>query len=49
MRLTNLIGEMARNGDTDLTEEHAVEKFLRSMPKRYAQIINSIKMLLDFE
>jgi hypothetical protein len=31
MRLTNLMGEMARNGDTDLIEEHAVEKFLRSI------------------
>jgi hypothetical protein len=30
------MGEMARNGDTDLTEERAVKKFLRSMPKRYA-------------
>jgi hypothetical protein len=36
VRLTNLMGEMARNSDTDLTEEHAVKKFLRSMPKRYA-------------
>ena len=41
--------QMARNGDTDLTEERAVEKFLRCMPKRYAQIVNSIEMLLDFE
>jgi hypothetical protein len=40
---------MARNGDTDLTEERVVEKFLRSMPKRYMQIINSIETLLDFE
>jgi hypothetical protein len=49
VRLTNLMGEMARNGDTDLTEERAIEKFLRSMPKRYAQIVNSIETLLDFE
>jgi hypothetical protein len=49
MWMTNLMGEMARNGDTDLTEECAVEKFLQSMPKRYAQIINSIETLLDFE
>jgi hypothetical protein len=33
VRLTNLMGEMAHNGDTDLTEERVVEKFLRSMPK----------------
>ena len=41
--------QMARNGDTDLTEERAVEKFLRCMPKRYAQIVMSIETLLDFE
>ena len=49
LRLTNLMEQMARNGDTDLMEERAVEKFLRCMPKRYAQIINSIETLLDFE
>jgi hypothetical protein len=43
------MGEMARNGDTDLMEERVIEKFLRSMPKRYTQIVNSIEMLLDFE
>jgi hypothetical protein len=26
-----------------------VEKFLRCMPKRYAQIVNSIETLLSFE
>ena len=41
--------QMARNGDTDLTEERVVEKFLRCMSKRYAQIVNSIETLLDFE
>ena len=41
--------QMVRNDDTDLTEERAVEKFLRCMPKRYAQIVNSIETLLDFE
>jgi len=41
--------QMARNSDTNLTEERAVEKFLRCMPKRYAQIVNSIETLLDFE
>jgi hypothetical protein len=49
VRLTNLMEQMARNGDTDSTEEHAVEKFLRCMPKRYAQIVNSIETLLDFK
>ena len=41
--------QMARNSDTDLTEERAVEKFLRCMPKKYAQIVMSIETLLDFE
>ena len=36
LRLTNLMEQMARNDDTDLMEERAVEKFLRCMPKRYA-------------
>jgi hypothetical protein len=48
VRLTNLMEQMARNGDTDLTEERVV-KFLRCMPKRYAQIVNLIETLLDFE
>jgi hypothetical protein len=30
------MGEMVCNGDTDLTEERVIEKFLRSMPKRYS-------------
>jgi hypothetical protein len=41
--------QMARNGDTDLMEERAMEKSLRCMSKRYTQIINSIEPLLDFE
>jgi hypothetical protein len=49
VRLTNLMEQMAHNGDTNLTEERTVEKFLRYMPKRYAQIVNSIETLLDFE
>ena len=49
LRLTNLMELMACNDDTDLTEERAVEKFLRCMPKRYMQIVNSIETLLDFE
>jgi hypothetical protein len=49
LRLTNLMEHMACKGDTDLTEERAVEKFLRCMPKKYSQIIMSIETLLDFE
>jgi hypothetical protein len=49
LRLTNLMEQMARNGDTDLIEEHVVEKFLCCMPKRYMQIINLIETLLNFK
>jgi hypothetical protein len=49
LRLTNLMEQMVRNGDTDLTKELVVAKFLRCMPKKYAQIVKSIEMLLDFE
>jgi hypothetical protein len=41
--------QMAHNDNTDLTEEHVVEKFLRCMPKRYVQIINLIETLLNFK
>ena len=41
--------QIARNGNTDLTKERAVEKFLHCMPKKYAQIVMSIETLLDFE
>jgi hypothetical protein len=41
--------QMAHNGDTDLTEERAVKKFLHCMPKRYAQILNLNETLLGFE
>ena len=49
VQLTNLMEQMARNGDTDLTEERAVEKFLRCMTRKYAQIVMLIETLLDFE
>jgi hypothetical protein len=49
MRLSNLMEQMARNSDTNLTEERAIEKLIWCMPKRYAQIVNSIEMLLDFD
>ena len=41
--------QMVRNGDTDLDEERAVEKFLRCMPKRYEQLVFSIETLLDLQ
>ena len=41
--------QMARNGDTDLTEARAVEKLLRCMLKKYSQIVLAIETLLNFE
>jgi hypothetical protein len=41
--------QMARNGNTDLTEERAVEKFLHCMLKKYARIVMSIETLLHFK
>lgn len=49
LRLTGLMEQMARNGNTDLNEERAMEKFLWCMPKRYEQIVISIETLLDFQ
>ena len=49
VRLTNLMEQMVRNGDTDLDEGRAVEKFLRCMPKRYEQLVFSIETLLDLQ
>jgi len=48
VRLTNLMEQMVRNGDTDLDEGRAV-KFLRCMPKRYEQLVFSIETLLDLQ
>ena len=39
---------MARNGDTDITNAHTVEKLLRCIPK-YSQIVLAIETLLNFE
>jgi len=47
VRLTNLMEQMVRNGDTDLDEGRVMEKFLRCMPKRYEQLVFSIETLLD--
>jgi len=49
VRLTNLMEQMVRNGDTDLDEARAVEKFIRCMPKRYEQLVFSIETLLDIQ
>ena len=47
VRLTNLMEPMVRNGDTDLDEGCAVEKFLWCIPKRHEQLVFSIETLLN--
>jgi hypothetical protein len=37
VRLTNLMEQMARNGDADLTEDHTVEKFFRCTDRHVDQ------------
>jgi len=49
VRLTNLMEQMVRNGDTDLDEGRVMEKFLRCIPKRYEQLVFSIETLLDLQ
>jgi len=46
LRLTGMMNNLALLGD-DLKEERAVEKFLRVVPPRYAQVALSIETLLD--
>ncbi|XP_066360890.1 uncharacterized protein [Miscanthus floridulus] len=46
---TVLKEQMARNGDTDITDARVVEKLLRCIPKKYSQIVLVIETLLDFE
>jgi hypothetical protein len=40
---------MALHDDKDLDEEQAVEKLLRAVPKKYAQLKIAIETLLDFQ
>jgi hypothetical protein len=40
---------MALHGDKNLDEERAVEKLLRAVPKKYAQLKIAIETLLDFQ
>jgi hypothetical protein len=47
LRLSTLMQQLARHGDTDIDEEKAVEKFLRVVPKKYSQIALSMETLLD--
>ncbi|XP_066392235.1 uncharacterized protein [Miscanthus floridulus] len=49
LRLSALKQQMAHHSDTDLIEERVVEKLLRAMPKKYAQLRIAIETLLDFQ
>jgi hypothetical protein len=48
LRLSNLMQQMARNGDADLMEACAEEKLLCCMSKKYTQIMLAIETLLNF-
>ncbi|CAN6343773.1 unnamed protein product [Urochloa humidicola] len=47
LRLSGLMQQLKQCGDEDITEERAVEKFLRAAPKKYKQIALAVETLLD--
>ncbi|CAN6221430.1 unnamed protein product [Urochloa humidicola] len=47
LRLSGLMQQLKQYGDEDITEERAVEKFLRAAPKKYKQIALAVETLLD--
>jgi hypothetical protein len=47
LHLSSLMQQLARHGDTDIDELKAVEKYLRVVPSKYAQVALSIETLLD--
>jgi hypothetical protein len=49
LRLSTLHQQLVIHGDKDITEERVVEKFLRTVPAKYAQIVVAIEQFLDFE
>ena len=48
LRLSGIVNELQSLGD-DMTELRAVQKYLRVVPPRYAQMACSIETLLDLE
>jgi hypothetical protein len=48
LRLSTLVSELQALGD-DMTELKAVQKYLRVIPSRYAQMACSIETLLDLQ
>jgi hypothetical protein len=49
MRMSTLHQQLVIHGDKDITEERVVEKFLRTVPAKYVQIVVAIEQFLDFE
>jgi len=49
LRLSTLHQQLVIHGDKDITKERVVEKFLRTVPAKYAQIVVAIEQFLDFE
>jgi hypothetical protein len=49
LQLSTLHQQLVIHGDKDITEERVVEKFLRTVPAKYAQIVVAIEQFLDFE
>jgi hypothetical protein len=43
LRLSTLHQQLVIHGDKDITEERVVEKFLRTVPAKYAQIVIAIE------
>lgn len=49
LRLSTLHQQLVIHGDWDIDEPRVVEKFLRTVPVKYAQIVIAIEQFLDFE
>jgi hypothetical protein len=49
LRLSTLHQQLVIHGDKDITKERVVEKFLRTVLAKYAQIVVAIEQFLNFE
>jgi hypothetical protein len=47
LRLSSLVRQLARHGNSDIDEQKTVEKYLCIVPKKYTQIALSMETLLD--
>ena len=48
-RLSTLHRQLVLHGDQDIDERRVVEKYLRTVPSKYAQIVVAIEQFLDFD